>query len=85
MKETSKFTRESNEKKSSNQSVSLKQVTLPSQTHRTKTKSLCGNFVRRRTYTATILNQVGIDTSNLPKDVNFKLIKRKSKEDNEDT
>ena len=59
-------------------------VRVPKQkTDKTKSFSDTNTPLRRRVYTATILEEMGIDTSNLPK--GSKLIKRKDKVTGEDT
>ena len=52
---------------------------LPKRTEETKDKDHTPK--RRNVYTATVLDEMDIDTSNLPKDVKWQLIKRKSKDD----
>ena len=60
-----------------------KELRLPKRTEDVNVKGTTSK--RRNVYTATVLKEIGIDTSNLPADVNYKLIRRKSKEDGFDT
>ena len=56
---------------------------LPKRTEETKGKDTTPK--KRNVYTATVLKEKGIDTSNLPENVRWQLIKRKSKDDSLDT
>lgn len=56
---------------------------LPKRTEETKGKDTTPK--KRNVYTATVLKEKGIDTSNLPGNVRWQLIKRKSKDDGLDT
>ena len=56
---------------------------LPKRTEETKEKDTTPK--KRNVYTATVLKEKGIDTSNLPENVRWQLIKRKSKDDGLDT
>lgn len=72
--------RGSGEKGGSKKERTLK---LPKRTEAVKEKPVVTK--RRNVYTATVLKEMGIDTSNFPANVKFKLIRRKSKEDGLDT
>ena len=60
-----------------------KDVGLPKRTEEAKEKD--NTPKKRNVYTATILKEMDIDTSNLPQNVRWQLIKRKSKDDGLDT
>ena len=60
-----------------------KEPKLPKRTEEVKGKD--NKPKKRNVYTATVLKEMGIDTSNLPENVRWQLIKRKSKEDGLDT
>ena len=83
MKETEDVSSPSCEPKEEPARKKEKDVKLPKKTEGTKKKD--DTPKKRNVYTATILKEMGIDTSNLPKNVKWQLIKRKSKDDGLDT
>lgn len=83
MKNTEELPSPSYESKERHSSKKEKDLRLPERMEDVKVKSKTPK--KRNVYTATVLKEVGIDTSNLPADVNYKLIRRKSKEDGFDT
>ncbi len=60
-----------------------KSVILPKRTEEAKSKD--NTPKNRNVYTATVLKEMDIDTSNLPENVKWQLIRRKSKDDGLDT
>ena len=83
MKETEEVSSPSCESKEEPAGKKEKNVKLPKRTEEAKKKD--NRPKKRNVYTATILKEMGIDTSNLPENLKWQLIKRKSKDDGLDT
>lgn len=75
MNDTEDVTSPSHKSKEGTAGKKEKDIRLPKRTERAKKKD--NTPKKRNVYTATILKEMGIDTSNLPVDVNYKLIRRK--------
>lgn len=83
MKKTEEVPVSSRECKESTGGIKEEDPKLPKRTEETKEKDQTPK--KRNVYTATVLKEEGIDTSNLPENVRWQLIKRKSKDDGLDT
>lgn len=83
MKETEDVPVPSRECKENNGGKKDEEPKLPKRREELKEKD--DTPKKRNVYTATVLKEMGIDTSNLPENVKWQLIKRKSKEDGLDT
>lgn len=83
MKDTENVSSPSRESKDEPAGKKEKDIALPKRTEEAKEKD--NTPKKRNFYTATILKEMDIDTSNLPKNVKWQLIKRKSKDDGLDT
>ena len=83
MKETENISSPIHESKDEPAGKKEKDVKLPKRTEEAKEKD--NTPKKRNVYTATILKEMDIDTSNLPQNVKWQLIKRKSKDDGLDT
>ena len=83
MKETEDVPVPSRECEENNKGKKEVDPKLPKRTEEAKEKD--NTPKKRNVYTATVLKEMGIDTSNLPENVRWQLINRKSKKDGLDT